>query len=213
MSREELNEKVLAAIREKFGEKIRMASVEYDMPVAFVERDAYVDLIQWLKEDPEWKFIHFIDITSVDYKGQEKEKGDRFEVVVHLRSPKHNFKIRVKTPVNGEKPVIPSLNKVFIGSHWTEREIFDLMGIRFEGHPRMTRLLNPDDFVGHPLRKDFPVKGMHRGSFPKGSVISNKRREPVMAKMTHPKPLDQLLPTTLYEEKESPLLKEGNKDA
>ncbi|MBD3165642.1 hypothetical protein GF324_03525 [bacterium] len=112
------------------------------------------------------------------------------------------------------EPSIPSLTEVFLGANWSEREVWDFYGITFEGHPRLTRVLNPDDFVGYPLRKDFPVKGQHRGSFPRGTVISNKRREPVMAKRTKPEPADHILPRTPWEQEREPVRKkEGDNHA
>ncbi|MFH0881428.1 MAG: NADH-quinone oxidoreductase subunit C [bacterium] len=207
MTREEKQAKVLKDLKVQFGDKVRSAEMNYDMPVVVLETAALHDAVAWLKNHPEWQFNHFIDITSVDHGVSSDE---RFEVVIHLRSHSHNIKVRLKAPLKdtGDPDVLPEIpthTDLFIGALWTEREIFDLMGIRFTGHPRMTRLLSPDDFVGHPLRKDFPVKGQHRGSFPRGTVISNKRREPVIAKKTKPNPADQLLPNTPWEQKRGPM--------
>ncbi len=209
MSKEQLHEKLLAAIKDKFGDKVLTAIIDYGMPVVSIETSIYTDLCKWLKEDAEWEFNHFIDITAVDYV---KPVEERFEIVVHLRSHKHNIKVRIKTRIGGEKPSIPTLHDIYIGSKWSEREVYDLFGIKFDGNPRMTRILNPDDFEGYPLRKDFPVKGTHRGSFPRGTIISNKRQESAITKETRPKPLDQLLPRTPQEQKREPISREA-KDA
>ncbi len=199
MTKLELQEKLINDIKAQFKDHVKHAEVDhYGMPVVEIDPEIHVELPAWLKNSEEWQFNHFTDITSVDYLNRREI---RFEVVVHLRSHKNNIRIRIKTPVGGENPKLPTLSHTFIGSHWTEREVYDLMGIEFTGHPRMTRLLNPDDFDGHPLRKDFPIKGKFRGSFPKGTVISNKRREPNVAAPTHPKPLDQLMPRTVQEQK------------
>ncbi|MDP8206972.1 MAG: NADH-quinone oxidoreductase subunit C [Candidatus Electryonea clarkiae] len=206
MSREELQVKLIDAINKRFKTGIKSAKVDYDIPVVEIERAIYTDICQWLKDDADWAFCHFIDITAVDYM---KSRDNRFEVVYILRSHKHNLKIRIKVQVAEDKLFLPTLTNIFIGASWTEREIFDMMGISFKGHPRMTRLLLPDDFSGHPLRKDFPVKGQHRGSFPRGSMISNKHGEPAVVKETHPKPLDQLLPRTPHELEREPNRKEG----
>lgn len=205
MSQKELAQKFFKAAKTKFGDKVLETFVSYDTPVVKIDHTIHRDFARWLKEDEEWKFNHFIDITAVDYM-DKREK--RFEVVVHVRSHELDFLIRFKTQVDGEDARIDSLVPVYVGALWSEREVFDLMGITFNDHPRMTRLLNPDDYVGHPLRKDFPVKGPHRGSFPRGTVISNKRREPVMTKETRPKPLDQLMPRTPLELKREPIRKE-----
>lgn len=207
MSREELQQKLLADLQQQYGDKLIEAKIDYGMPVVVVDESIYHDIFVWLKGHAEWRFDHFIDITAVDYFDT---RDKRFEVVVHLRSNAHNLKLRIKYPVGkpgaGEGlPVVPTITDVYVGALWTEREVFDLVGITFEGHPRMTRLLMPDDFDGHPLRKDFPVKGKHRGSFPRGTVVSNKRREQVSVKVTKPKPADQLLPNTPWEQKRDPL--------
>jgi len=207
MTREEKQAKVLENIKAQFGDKVRSAEMNYGMPVVVLEATALHDAVAWLKGHKEWQFNHFIDITSVDHGTSAEE---RFEVVIHLRSHSHNLKVRLKAPLKdtGDEntlPEIPTHTDLFIGALWTEREVFDLMGIRFTGHPRMTRILSPDDFQGHPLRKDFPVKGRHRGSFPRGTVISNKRREPIVARQTKPKPADQLLPNTPWESKREPM--------
>jgi len=207
MTREEKQVKLLDDIQKQFGDKIVSAKMDYGMPVVVIDNSIHHDIFAWLKGHDEWKFDHFIDITAVDYKDS---RDARFEVVVHLRTHTHNLKVRIKTPLadsSDEKsmPELPTLSDVFLGASWSEREIFDLMGIKFANHPRMTRLLMPDNYEGHPLRKDFPVKGPHRGSFPRGTVVSNKRREPAVAPTTKAKPADQLLPNTPWEKQRKPL--------
>ncbi len=210
MTREELTQKFFAAAKEKFGEKIVSTYINYDIPTVELQPDIHRSFASWLKSDPEWEFGHFIDITSIDYM---KTREKRFAIIVHVRSHKLNFKICFRTSVGEEAPHIDSLYPVYLGALWSEREVYDLMGIIFKDHPRMTRILNPDNFEGHPLRKDFPVKGMHRGSFPRGTVISNKRREPVMTKETRPQPLDTLMPRTPIEKRRSPIREEAEKNA
>ncbi len=208
MSQVELQKKLLATLAEKYGDKIISSAIEYDMPIIEIDPSLHGELHQWLKEDDEWAFRHFLDITAVDRIAEGK-----FVVVVHLRSHPLNLKIRIKTTIERDKPELPSLLPHFIGATWSEREVYDLMGITFTGHPRMTRILNPDDFEGHPLQKDFPVKGMHRGSFPKGSVISNKKAANATSLMTHSKPLDQLLPNTPIEQQRQPMKEKEAGDA
>jgi len=199
MSTEALKQEILDDLRSEFGDKLTWSGMMYDMPVVVVPVDLHHGIVEWLKGSEKWAFNHFIDITAVDYA--QKYDDYRYEVVVHLRSHSKNLVVRIKTPLTGGKAELPTLTDLFVGANWTEREIFDLYGINFKGHPRMARLLNPDDFEGHPLRKDFPVKGLHRGSFPRGTVVSSKRREPTQAKTTKPKPADQILPRTPWEQK------------
>lgn len=94
------------------------------------------------------------DITAVDYLGKRPE---RYEVVVNLLSLSHNRRVRVLAAVPEDDPRLPSLVSVYPGANFLEREVFDMFGIRFEGHPDLTRILMPDDWRGHPLRKDFAV--------------------------------------------------------
>ncbi len=216
MSLQEFQQQFLREAADQFGEKLLEKGMVYDIPTVVVASDVYHDAVAWMKGHETFRFNHFIDITSVDFKGRSEDY--RYEVVVHLRSHETNLRVRLKTRVTDEEPKLPTLSDLFVGATWPEREVYDLMGITFEDHPRMTRILNPDDFVGHPLRKDFPVKGLHRGSFPRGTVVSNKRREPVMSCTTKPKPADHMMPNTVWEMAREPMKsgeegEEGSEDA
>ena len=94
------------------------------------------------------------DITAVDYLGVRRT---RFELVVNLLSLSRNRRLRILVPVPEDDPVVPSLVPVYPGANFLEREVYDMFGIRFAGHPDMTRILMPDDWEGHPLRRDFGV--------------------------------------------------------
>jgi NADH-quinone oxidoreductase subunit C len=110
--------------------------------------------VKTLRDDERCQYFSFIDITAIDWPGREP----RFEVVYHLLSPSHNRRIRVKIEVDESMPV-PSIIAVFPGADWFEREVYDLYGVPFTGHPDMRRLLTDYGFEGHPLRKDFPLTG------------------------------------------------------
>ena len=113
-----------------------------------------VEVVTFLRDDPRCQFISFIDVTAVDWPARET----RFDVVYHLLSPKHNFRIRVTVETDEMTPV-PSIIAVFPGADWFERETYDLYGVLFTGHPDMRRILTDYGFEGHPLRKDFPLTG------------------------------------------------------
>lgn len=113
-----------------------------------------VDVIRYLASDPGCLFINPIDITAIDYPAREK----RFDVVYHLLSPKFNRRIRVKAAVAEDEP-IASIVDVFPSANWFEREVYDMFGVIFSGHPDLRRLLTDYGFDGHPLRKDFPMTG------------------------------------------------------
>lgn len=119
-----------------------------------VPLEAWVSTITRLRDDPEMQFVCFIDFTAVDYPAREK----RFDVVVHLLSPRYNTRVRIKTQA-GERDLVPSLCGVFPSADWFEREAYDLFGVLFSGHPDLRRLLTDYGFEGHPLRKDFPMTG------------------------------------------------------
>jgi NADH-quinone oxidoreductase subunit C len=101
------------------------------------------------------KFVRLSSVTAVDRYPAEP----RFEVVYHLQSIERKLRVRLKCRLRGENPSIESVTSVWRGADWYEREVFDLFGIRFTGHPDLRRIMLPDDWEGHPLRKDYPVTG------------------------------------------------------
>ena len=113
-----------------------------------------VTVVKFLRDDPGCLFWCIVDITAVDWPGRER----RFDVVYHFLSPKLNQRIRVKIETDETTPV-PSIVDVFPGANWFEREVYDLYGVLFTGHPDMRRILTDYGFDGHPLRKDFPLTG------------------------------------------------------
>ena len=102
----------------------------------------------------EFDFALLSTITAVDYWPEE---APRFHVVYVFNSPNRNIQLTLRIPVAGENPTIPTLTEVYKNANWRERELWDLSGIRAEGHPDLRRLLMPDDWDGHPLRKDYPL--------------------------------------------------------
>ena len=113
-----------------------------------------VKVMTFLRDDPACQFINFVDVTAVDWPGRER----RFDIVYHLLSPRHNVRVRVKIETDEATPVA-SIIDVFRGADWFEREVYDLYGVLFTGHPDMRRILTDYGFEGHPLRKDFPLTG------------------------------------------------------
>ena len=119
-----------------------------------VALNAIAALIEFLKTDPSCKFSTMLDITAVDYP----ERAQRFDVVYHLLSMYQNHRIRLKVAVR-EDEMVPSITAVHPSANWFEREVFDMFGILFSGHPDLRRILTDYGFRGHPLRKDFPTTG------------------------------------------------------
>ncbi len=130
------------------------AASAFDEITLTVAAEHLAEVIRFLRDDPRCLFICFLDLCGVDYP----ERALRFDVVVHLLSPKHNTRIRVKCRTDEATPV-PSLIGVFPSANWFEREAYDLYGILFSGHPDLRRILTDYGFEGHPLRKDFPMTG------------------------------------------------------
>jgi len=121
----------------------------------WIAREAIRDAVTFLKSDPELDFNYLADVTCVDWYPAEP----RFEVVYHLLSISRKHRLRWKVALSGDDPVIESVVPVFPSVNFFEREVFDLFGIRFSGHPNLRRILMPEDWEGHPLRKDYPVEG------------------------------------------------------
>jgi NADH-quinone oxidoreductase subunit C len=112
-----------------------------------------VEVCRFLKEDQ--KFVRVSTVTAVDWYPEEP----RFDVVYHLHSPERNERLRLKCHLPGENPEIDSVTVVWRGANWYERETFDLFGIIFRNHPNLKRIMLPENWEGHPLRKDYPVTG------------------------------------------------------
>jgi len=126
-----------------------------------VDRNKLREVVKVLKDDPDLQYSYFSECCGVDYSAWQHERdfpGSRFEVVYNLMSLKNNSRIFVKVGLNdGEK--VPSLKSIFLGADYPEKEIWDMFGIVFEGNEQTQRFLMPDDWVGHPLRKEYPLGG------------------------------------------------------
>ncbi|HEV8344292.1 MAG TPA: NADH-quinone oxidoreductase subunit C [Candidatus Binatia bacterium] len=141
-------------LREKFAEKIVDSHAFRGDETIVVSREGLREFISSLKEDAKLEFDFLTDLTAVDFLGK---KEPRFEVVYHLYSFRFNRRLRVKVPVPDDEPFVESLTPLWKGANWLEREVWDMFGIRFEGHPDLRRILLYEEFQGYPLRKDYPV--------------------------------------------------------
>lgn len=142
-------------IKEKFPEEVLDILQFLDQVSVIVKRERIVELCRYLHDDPDLYFDYLSDLCGVDYLG----KKPRFEVVYNLYSIKHRHRIRLKAGVPEEDTNIDSVTSVWIGADWHEREAYDMYGINFKGHPDLRRILMPEDWEGHPQRKDYPLKG------------------------------------------------------
>jgi NADH-quinone oxidoreductase subunit C len=149
---------VAAALLERFPDSIFFSS--HGQSVVYLDRSKLAAAAEYLRDDEQ--FTMCVDVTAVDHLVDGVRHApagvvrERFEVVVNFLSHPRNRRIRLICQVPESDPTVPSLTGVYPGTDFSEREMFDLMGITFEGHPDLTRILMPDDWVGHPLRKDDP---------------------------------------------------------
>ena len=143
-----------ATIQSKLGASIVGSTITFGELTIHADPARIVEVLQFLHDDPDCRFVSFIDICGADYPERDK----RFDVVYHLLSPYKNSRIRIKVMVD-EATAVPTAVPVFPAADWFEREVYDLYGVVFTGHPDLRRILTDYGFSGHPLRKDFPVTG------------------------------------------------------
>lgn len=144
----------LDALKEAFPGEVEEVTYHAGEVSARVKTGRLVEIFGFLKDDPRTRFDLLSDLCAVDYP----EDSERFEVNYHIYSIPLNHRIRIKARV-AEGGALPTVSVVWATANWHEREAFDLFGIRFDGHPDLTRILLPDDWKGHPLRKEYPLEG------------------------------------------------------
>jgi NADH-quinone oxidoreductase subunit C len=149
---------ILAELQQRFGDAIVETHDHRGDATVLVARDALPRVLAHCRDDAALAFDVLMDLTAVDYlKYPGREDGPRFEVVYHLYSLVHNHRLRLKVRVDEDDAVVPSAVGLWPIADWLEREVWDMFGVRFEGHPNLRRLLMYESFVGHPLRKDYPI--------------------------------------------------------
>jgi NADH-quinone oxidoreductase subunit C len=139
-------------IKAKFPADVLEAHAFRGDETVTVRKAALKDVAAFLKDGLGFDFL--MDLTAVDYLPREP----RYELVCHFYSSGHNYRLRLKCPVDAAEPTVDSLTPLWAGANWFEREVWDMFGIKFEGHPDLRRILMYDGFEGHPLRKDYPLK-------------------------------------------------------
>lgn len=149
------NHPVVLKLKAQDPSWVEHAETFRDELTLFIPSQAILKIFEFLRDDPELSFKAIADLTAVDRYPSEP----RFEVVYHLLSHQSGERVRLKTRLEGKNPVIASVTPIFPGVMAFECEVWDLFGIRFEGHPDLRRMLLPEDWEGHPLRKDYPTEG------------------------------------------------------
>jgi NADH-quinone oxidoreductase subunit C len=149
---------ILARLRGRLGARVLETHEHRGDHTAVVARDGLLEALRFCRDDDQLKFDLLMDVTAVDYlKFPGREDGPRFDVVYHLYSVPYNHRVRLKVPVEQDAASVPTATGLWPIANWLEREVWDMFGIRFDGHPDLRRLLLYEEFVGHPLRKDYPI--------------------------------------------------------
>jgi NADH-quinone oxidoreductase subunit C len=155
-------------LKARFGEDVGPLSDPKIDQHCVVKRDRIVEVCRFLKAEPGLDFDFLEDLTAVDWP-----KRNVIEVVYHLVSYRHRHVFKLKVEADRAAPSVPTVEVVWKTANWFEREVFDLFGVAFPGHPDLRRIMLPDDWIGHPLRKDYQEAGGWHG-------ISNVRENPLV---------------------------------
>ncbi len=145
------------ALRAQFGEAIERADVTWGETTVYVRVDAIHAVVRWLHDEPSQRYDYLVDVTAVEYRDVMRP----IEVVWHLRAlaGRRFLRLKVELPKRGTM-IVPSIMDIYSGADWLERECYDMFGIKFDGHPDLRRILLWDSYKeGHPLRKNFPLRG------------------------------------------------------
>ncbi|HYL10946.1 MAG TPA: NADH-quinone oxidoreductase subunit C [Candidatus Acidoferrales bacterium] len=145
-----LDDDLVKRYKARFGEAIREAWEDRKQAILVVDRVKLLAIAEYTRDEE--KFTLLSDLTAVDWPKREK----RLDIVLNLYSFEHNARLRIKVHA-GENEPVPSVSGVWSTANWLEREVFDMFGIRFEGHPNLKRILLPEEWQGHPLRKDYDI--------------------------------------------------------
>jgi NADH-quinone oxidoreductase subunit C len=159
------NNNIVKKVKEKFPEAVSDVKTFRNELTVCIEKDSIEKVARYLRDDDELAFDFLSDLCGVDKT--RLDNSNSFEVVYHLYSLKRNHRVRLKVQIPASKPTISTVTNVWKTANWHEREAYDMFGIVFEGHPSLERILTPDGFEGHPLRKDYPLRGRQPGSLRK----------------------------------------------
>jgi len=149
-----------ARLAAKFGEKVTAVNLEVASPFVVIAPEAIVEVARFCKDDPDLAFENLMCLAAVDY---HKETPPRMEVVYQLLSYKHDHTFALKVYLPRENAAVATVESVWPVANWHEREAYDMFGIAFAGHSDLRRILLPDDWVGHPLRKDWQDPDFYNG--------------------------------------------------
>jgi len=146
----------LDVLRRRFGSTIMNVNIFRNETTLTVRHEEILPMARFLRDHETCAFAMLTDLCGLDLS----PASPRFAIVYHLSSPALNQRLRIKVLLEGENPAVDSVVSIWEAADWHERECYDLLGIRFTNHPDLRRILTPDDFRGHALRKDYPLEGM-----------------------------------------------------
>ncbi len=157
----DIKELVASKLKERFPQiNFEISEFRGELTLAFDKKNV-VEVCKFLKEDSDLEFRLCEDVTAIDWA----RRKNRFTVVYHIFTLKHNFRLRLKADVDESECSIDTVTSVWKSANWAEREAYDMYGIKFNSHPDLRRMYMPEEFEYHPLRKDFPLMGIP-GSLP-----------------------------------------------
>jgi NADH-quinone oxidoreductase subunit C len=154
------NDTVKQKIAEKFGEGVSNFTEPYGMLTFEVETSKVIDLLQFMRDDETLRFNFLTTLCAVHYP--DNKPDSQFAIVYHMHNWQDNVRVRFKTFLSGENPEVESATRLFLTANWMERETYDFYGINFKGHPDLRRILNMDEMVSFPMRKEFPLEDANR---------------------------------------------------
>lgn len=154
---EQVKTELVPALLRAFPAGVTELPTPFETPQVLVAPELVLDVARWLKERG---FNSLHDVAGVDYLGYpDRTAANRLEVVYHFLALPQLWRLRLRVQLPADKPELPSLADLYQSANPAEREVYDQFGVRFRGHPNLTRVLNPEDWEGHPLRKDYPLRG------------------------------------------------------
>jgi len=145
-------------IKNHFGDKVLLDEMLYDMQCITVKQEVLHELVRFLYQDEELQFRFLTSMNGMHFPDQH----EKFSLVIHLHAWTHNYRLRLKAFTSQDPPVFPTFTDIFPAANWMERETYDFFGFKFTGHPDLRRILNVDDMVGWPMRKEYPLEDQAR---------------------------------------------------
>jgi NADH-quinone oxidoreductase subunit C len=150
---------IINRLKAEFPDEVLDCYTNQGQGAVVVRGDRIVEMLRWLRDDGSLRMNHLRSLCGVDNVRRKDPGFSRFEVVYNLYSIALRHEIRIRAEVGDKEPAVDSVVELWPGADWFERETYDLFGITFNNHPDLRRVLMPEDWVGHPLRKDYPLKG------------------------------------------------------